>query len=123
MSFKEIGRKIQMAREEKGLSQEQLAKALGCSQSALSNYEKGKRRLYLSHMEKLSEILDKPLEYFLESPLSSSKDFSTSSITSTDLINKINHMLKDLDEEQLKEVTFYIEYLKWRKKERRRDGF
>lgn len=122
MSFKEIGRKIQLAREEKGLSQEQLAKALGCSQSALSNYEKGKRRLYLSHMEKLSEILDKPLEYFLESPLSS-KDLSASSITSTDLINKINHMLKDLDEEQLKEITFYIDYLKWRKKERLKDGF
>jgi transcriptional regulator with XRE-family HTH domain len=63
MSFKEIGRKLQLAREEKGMSQEQLARALGCSQSALSNYEKGKRRLYLSHLEKLSQILDKPLEY------------------------------------------------------------
>lgn len=118
MSFKEIGRKIQMAREEKGLTQEQLAKALGCSQSALSNYEKGKRRLYLSHMEKLSEILDKPLEYFLESSLTG-KDFTSSSINNTELIEKINLLLKELDEENLRELLCYIEYLQWRKKERR----
>lgn len=118
MSFKDIGRKIQMAREEKGLTQEQLAKALGCSQSALSNYEKGKRRLYLSHMEKLSEILDKPLEYFLESPLTN-KDPKSSSINNTELVDKITFMLKELDAEELAEVNCYIEYLQWRKKERR----
>ncbi|SHG37870.1 Helix-turn-helix [Thermosyntropha lipolytica DSM 11003] len=118
MSFKDIGRKIQMAREEKGLTQEQLAKALGCSQSALSNYEKGKRRLYLSHMEKLSEILEKPLEYFLESS-PSNKDWSSSSANNAELIDKITFLLKDLDTEDLKEISSYIEYLKWRKKERR----
>lgn len=67
MGFKEIGRKLQLAREEAGLSQEQLATMLGCAQSTLSNYEKGKRRLYLTQLENIAEILDKPIEYFMES--------------------------------------------------------
>ena len=41
MSFRDIGIKIQAAREEKGFSQEQLARLVGCSQSALSTM-KGK---------------------------------------------------------------------------------
>ncbi|MGB4507738.1 MAG: helix-turn-helix transcriptional regulator [Syntrophomonadaceae bacterium] len=39
MGTKDIGRKLQQAREEAGLSQEQLASMLGCAQSTLSNYE------------------------------------------------------------------------------------
>lgn len=67
MGFKEIGRKLQLAREEAELSQEQLANLLGCAQSTLSNYEKGKRRIYLTQLEKIAEILGKPIEYFMES--------------------------------------------------------
>lgn len=37
----------------------------GAVQFALSNYEKGKRRIYLSQLEKLAEVLEKPFEYFL----------------------------------------------------------
>ncbi|MFZ5591627.1 MAG: helix-turn-helix domain-containing protein [Bacillota bacterium] len=66
MSYKLIGRRLQMAREEAGLSQEQLAARLGCSQSTLSNYEKGKRRLYLAQLEKIARVLQKPLEYFMQ---------------------------------------------------------
>ena len=49
MGYKEIGRKIQKAREEAGLNQEELAARIGLSQATLSNYELGK-----------------PLQYFLE---------------------------------------------------------
>ncbi|MGQ9556976.1 MAG: helix-turn-helix domain-containing protein [Desulfurispora sp.] len=66
MSYKLIGRRLQLAREEAGLSQEQLATRLGCSQSTLSNYEKGKRRLYLAQLEKIARVLNKPLEYFMQ---------------------------------------------------------
>ncbi len=51
MGYSEIGRKIQQAREEAGLSQGELAVKIGCTQSALSNYELGKRRLQLSKLE------------------------------------------------------------------------
>ncbi len=66
MGYKSIGKRLQMAREDAGLSQEQLAARIGCSQSTLSNYEKGRRRLYLAQLEKIAEELQKPIEYFMQ---------------------------------------------------------
>lgn len=66
MSYKKLGKRIQLAREEIGLNQEQLASMLGCSQPTLSNYEKGKSRIYLTQLQKVAEILNKPAHYFLE---------------------------------------------------------
>lgn len=66
MGYKSIGRRLQLAREEAGLSQEQLAARIGCSQSTLSNYEKGRRRLYLAQLEKIAEELQRPVEYFMQ---------------------------------------------------------
>lgn len=65
MSYKTIGKQLQSAREEAGYSQEQLASKIGCSQSTLSNYEKGKRRIYLAQLEKIAEVLNRPVEFFL----------------------------------------------------------
>lgn len=66
MGYKSIGRQLQLAREEAGLSQEQLAARVGCSQSTLSNYEKGKRRIYLAQLEKIAEVLQKPIDHFMQ---------------------------------------------------------
>ncbi|MGE5423478.1 MAG: helix-turn-helix domain-containing protein [Ignavibacteriales bacterium] len=66
MSYKKLGKRIQLAREDAGLNQEQLAKMLGCSQPTLSNYEKGKSRVYLAQLQKMAELLNKPASYFLE---------------------------------------------------------
>lgn len=72
MGYKSIGRQLQLAREQAGYSQEQLAAKIGCSQSTLSNYEKGKRRIYLAQLAHIAEILGKPIEFFL-----SSSDFNS----------------------------------------------
>jgi transcriptional regulator with XRE-family HTH domain len=61
-----IGARIQQAREELGITQQELAARLGCTQAALSNYELGKRRLYLANIEKIASVLRKPLSYFTE---------------------------------------------------------
>lgn len=66
MGYKSIGRQLQLAREQAGYSQEQLASRIGCSQSTLSNYEKGRRRIYLAQLEKIAEILNKPIQFFLQ---------------------------------------------------------
>lgn len=66
MSYKKLGRRIQRAREDAGLSQEQLARMLGCSQPTLSNYEKGKSRVYLAQLQRFAELLNKPASFFLE---------------------------------------------------------
>lgn len=58
--------RIQQAREELGLTQQELASRLGLTQAALSNYELGKRRLYLANLERIASALEKPLSYFTE---------------------------------------------------------
>ncbi len=74
MVYRNIGIKIQEARQELGLTQQELAARLGCTQAALSNYELGKRRVYLANLEQIADILGKPLSYFLESLTSSDED-------------------------------------------------
>jgi transcriptional regulator with XRE-family HTH domain len=66
MVYRGIGMKIQQAREELGITQQELASRLGCTQAALSNYELGKRRLYLANLERIASALGKPLSYFTE---------------------------------------------------------
>lgn len=67
MVYRSIGLKIQEARQELGLTQQELASRLGLTQAALSNYELGKRRLYLANLEQIADVLGKPLSYFTES--------------------------------------------------------
>jgi len=62
----DVGMRIQQAREELGITQQELAARLGCTQAALSNYELGKRRLYLANLERIAAALAKPLSYFTE---------------------------------------------------------
>ncbi len=113
MSFKDIGLKIQIAREEKGMSQEQLSRLLGCSQSALSNYEKGKRRLYLSQLEKMADILGKPLEYFVEA-LNNNRESENLNGHNEQLMYAINQ-IKKLNDDEVNDVIDYISYLEWKK--------
>ena len=74
MVYRSIGIKIQGARQELGLTQQELASRLGCTQAALSNYELGKRRLYPASLEQIANVLGKPLSYFLESLTSPDED-------------------------------------------------
>lgn len=74
MDYRGIGLKIQEAREELGLTQQELAAKLGCTQASLSNYELGKRRLYLANLEHIANILGKSMSYFLESLAASDED-------------------------------------------------
>lgn len=117
MGFKEIGRKLQLAREEAGLSQEQLATMLGCAQSTLSNYEKGKRRLYLTQLENIAEILDKPIEYFMESNTnhesSTVQSINTALDDEPELLQIIN-TLYTLPKERRRSVMDYIIWQKTR---------
>jgi len=114
MGYKEIGYQIQMAREEIGLNQKDLADRLGLSQSTLSNYEKGKRRIYLAQLQRIAQELGKPTDYFLqpiEKPLSSSGFELTDEME--DLINILNE-LASLSKENRKSALDYIRWLKAR---------
>ena len=110
MIYKDIGRKIQKAREEAGLSQEEMASQLGYSQAALSNYELGKRRLYLANIEQIARMLNKPLSYFLDEAAQESgpgPGNRTDEVT-TEIIKLLAAMPDD-------EKKHLIEFLKWRR--------
>jgi transcriptional regulator with XRE-family HTH domain len=110
MIYKAIGKKIQKAREEAGLSQEELSSRLGYTQAALSNYELGKRRLYLPNIEQIARELNKPLSYFLDEPVipATSKGIEPED----DITFEILKVLSDLPVEEKK---YLLDYMKWRK--------
>ncbi len=112
MNLKELGQKIQIAREEKNMSQEELALAIGCSQSALSNYEKGKRHIYLAQLEKLSAALDKPLDYFVEKA-AGENNLEIDKEHNGQFLTLINDIYK-LSDKHLYELKAYVEFLNWK---------
>lgn len=112
MWFKEMGRKIQRAREEMGMTQMDLARAMGITQAALSNYELGKRRLYLHQIEGIARLLNKNLDYFIPSPEEASADLPSLSRSRQRITSRVNEMAK----EELDLLSAYIDFLDWRKK-------
>jgi transcriptional regulator with XRE-family HTH domain len=60
-----IGKQLRAAREDKQLSQEDIADALGITRGAVGHIERGKTLLSLEHLIKLPRVLNKPLTYFL----------------------------------------------------------
>jgi transcriptional regulator with XRE-family HTH domain len=110
MIYKDIGKKIQKAREELGLSQEELASRLGYTQAALSNYELGKRRLYLANIEQIARELNRPLSYFLdESAMTANAEEGKQQ---DETISEIIKLLSKLPAEEQK---YLLEYIKWRR--------
>jgi transcriptional regulator with XRE-family HTH domain len=110
MIYKNIGQRIQKAREEAGLSQEELSSRLGYTQAALSNYELGKRRLYLANIEQIANELNKPLNYFLEDEVEVAKAGQEKAQDET--ISEIGKLLSELPSEERKNI---LEYIQWRK--------
>ena len=62
--LKEFGERIRRARELRGISQEALAHAIEKDQRAISDYEKGKRRISAIDLPILAKALQMPILYF-----------------------------------------------------------
>jgi transcriptional regulator with XRE-family HTH domain len=116
VKYKEIGYRITIAREEAGLNQKELAEILGISQATLSNYEKGKRRLYLSQLQKIADALGKPLQYFSQ-PIDMEVKMPDGSYKEVKELLRIMNELSDLPGEDRKSVFDYIRWLKSRREE------
>ncbi|RLA97560.1 MAG: hypothetical protein DRG37_07895 [Deltaproteobacteria bacterium] len=118
-AYELIGQKLQKAREELGMSQKDLAKKLGCSQASLSNYELGKRRLYLSDLHRISKILNKPITYFLESQEENTGDNGNiSNILNKQFLREILFEANELTPMQRRSV---LDYIQWQKSRQRGD--
>lgn len=61
-----IGKQLRRAREESGLTQEEVGTRLGIGRAGYANIENGRSLLQMDHLMKLPEILEKPVTYFLE---------------------------------------------------------
>ena len=64
LNSQELGLRIRRAREQQGLSQEELAAEMGLGQRAISELENGKRRLAVAEVSDLARVLDVPVLYF-----------------------------------------------------------
>lgn len=61
-----IGRRLQLLRWKNSLTQQQLAELLGCSQSAVSMWEKDVVVPYGKNREKITILYDLPSDFFSE---------------------------------------------------------
>lgn len=68
----QIGLRIKAARQEAGLTQEELGAKTGYSAMGISYWEKGLRDIKIKNIEKASQVLGKDINYFLE-PLTESQ--------------------------------------------------
>lgn len=100
MKYKLIGKKIKKARREKGVTQEKLAEELDVSVSFISQIETGKKHFNLNRISEISEILEKPVGYFIDGYDGINSD-----------IDEIIYILKKMDEKQLKMVLEIVRIL------------
>ena len=63
---KHLIKKLKKARKEAGLSQEQVAKILGGSQSYISKIEIGQRKIDIILLKKFAKIYKKNLDFFIK---------------------------------------------------------
>ena len=68
-----VGQRIRELRKTRRVRQKTLAQMVGVSPGALTNFEKGRRRISLDWLQKISEALDTPMAYFLDDPKPQSK--------------------------------------------------
>ena len=65
MNTKELGARLRLAREKNHLSQEELAEKASRRQRDISDFENGKRKMYVNDLLEFSRILQTPLVEFL----------------------------------------------------------
>lgn len=92
MEYKLIGKRVKKARNEKGLTQEKFAEELGVSVSFISQVESGEKKFNLSRISEVSQILEKPITYFVDGYEGKS----------TDDLEEIINLLKRMSDRQLK---------------------
>jgi len=61
-----VGLRLRQRRTELGISQPELAAALGIAYQQLYKYEQAKNRISASRLYELSEVLDVPVTFFFE---------------------------------------------------------
>lgn len=69
LSSNDVGQRIRWAREQLGLTQEQLGELVSLDQRSISELENSRRRLSVTELRLFAAALGKPQFYFLEGEL------------------------------------------------------
>lgn len=117
----EIGKRIESARSDLNLTQDELAKELGLNKSTIQRYETGKvQRIKIPVLEAMAKVLNVSSEWL--SNKSNSREINSQKNQSTELsIENINHlekynMLNDLGKIKLNErLDELLELTKYKK--------
>lgn len=90
MLYERIGRQVHRYRIRNGLTQMQLAEAVGISQSFLGHIERGTRKMSIDTLCSLAAVLNCSVDDLLETGLQ-----STESMTASDLLRRVINLLED----------------------------
>lgn len=105
----DLGERLKLCREKKGLSQKEAAEKIGVKNNTLSNYESGERRPDYEILVRLADLYDVSLDYLLTGKVRKEKS------------NK-NLFFFDMDgltEQEIEEIKKHIEFIKWKAKQER----
>ena len=95
-----LGKRIKAAREETGLSQEQVAKQLGIPRSAVSQMESGNRRVEAIELGRMAKLYSKTLAFFsIENE-------------GTDSLAVLHRAVKELSDTDREQVLHFAEFLR-----------
>ncbi|OIQ59768.1 helix-turn-helix domain-containing protein [Neomoorella thermoacetica] len=64
--YKELGKKLKIARENAGFTQSQVAKFLGITREQVSYFETGAREIDLSTLSQMADLFGYDLAYFID---------------------------------------------------------
>lgn len=71
MDTESLGRRVAQAREDAGMTQDGLGRAVELDRSAISRLEKGERKLNVPELVQIASVLGRPLSYFVADPVPS----------------------------------------------------
>jgi transcriptional regulator with XRE-family HTH domain len=94
-----IGKRIRQARENKGLTQEQLAEKLDVSNAYISKIERGRTPINLDRLSELCVTLEESPEYILSGANNGTRDY---------LRNEIMVMLEGCSSDKIKLISQVI---------------
>ncbi|HUC93904.1 MAG TPA: helix-turn-helix transcriptional regulator [Paenibacillus sp.] len=97
-----IGKRIRKARENKGLTQENLAEELDVSNAYISKIERGKTPINLERLSEICTVLEETPEYILSGTNSGSRDF---------LRGEIMEMLEGCSAEKIKLIAQVVKQI------------
>jgi transcriptional regulator with XRE-family HTH domain len=90
--------KIRSLRKSKSYTQDYMASQMGMSQKQYSRLENGETPLHLDHLDKISEVLDVGIDYFISSGVQQENHQQVGGVANAAdiIINQVNHFSENL---------------------------